>query len=151
MTVRQYATPLAFKQALEQRLRSTSITGADFARRRQLLVFDRYLARLTQIVGDAVTLKGGLALELRLSRATDHEGHRAIESTFEFRGTHRVPVEVPPPPAFWEVPYGVMAANDELAWTTLSELAKAVTTFLDPVLASADRRTWQPDARAWSS
>jgi hypothetical protein len=69
MTVRQYATPLAFKQALEQRLRSTSITGADFARRRQLLVFDRYLARLTQIVGDAVTLKGGLALELRLSRA----------------------------------------------------------------------------------
>jgi Nucleotidyl transferase AbiEii toxin, Type IV TA system len=69
MAARQYATPLAFKQALEQRLKSASTTGADFARRRQLLVFDRFLARLTQIAGDAVTLKGGLVLELRLARA----------------------------------------------------------------------------------
>ena len=69
MIARQYATPLAFKQALEQRLRSASATGADFARRRQLLVFDRFLARLAQVAGDAVTLKGGLVLELRLARA----------------------------------------------------------------------------------
>ncbi len=69
MTARQYATPLAFKQALEQRLRSASTTGADFARRRQLLVFDRFLARLTQVASDAVILKGGLVLELRLARA----------------------------------------------------------------------------------
>jgi hypothetical protein len=46
VTVREYATPLAFKQALEQRLRSASATGTDFARRRQLLVFDRFLARV---------------------------------------------------------------------------------------------------------
>ncbi|MEA2691893.1 MAG: hypothetical protein QOJ16_1280 [Acidobacteriota bacterium] len=69
MTVRQYATPLAFKQALEQRLKSSSTTGTDFGRRRQLLVFDRFLARLTQVAGGAVTLKGGLALELRVERA----------------------------------------------------------------------------------
>ncbi len=69
MTVRRYATPLAFKQALEQRLKSSSTTGADFGRRRQLLVFDRFLARLAQVAGDAVTLKGGLVLELRLARA----------------------------------------------------------------------------------
>lgn len=69
MTPRQYATPLAFKQALEQRLKSSSSTGVDFSRRRQLLVFDRFLARLTQVAGDAVTLKGGLVLELRLARA----------------------------------------------------------------------------------
>ena len=69
MTARQYATPLAFKQALEERLRSSSATGVDFARRRQLLVFDRFLARLAQLAGDAVTLKGGLVLELRLARA----------------------------------------------------------------------------------
>ena len=69
MTARQYATPLAFKQALEQRLKSSSATGVDFARRRQLLVFDRFLARLAQLAGDAVTLKGGLVLELRLARA----------------------------------------------------------------------------------
>jgi len=69
MTARQYATPLAFKQALEQRLKSSSTTGVDFARRRQLLVFDRFLARLALVAGDAVTLKGGLVLELRLARA----------------------------------------------------------------------------------
>jgi hypothetical protein len=69
MIPRRYATPLAFKQALEQQLKSSSSTGADFARRRQLLVFDRFLARLVHIAGDAVTLKGGLVLELRLARA----------------------------------------------------------------------------------
>jgi hypothetical protein len=57
--IRRYATPLAFKQALEQRLKSSSTTGADFARRRQLLVFDRFLARIVSVVGDAVTLKAG--------------------------------------------------------------------------------------------
>ena len=69
MTVRSYISPQAFKQALEQRLRTTSTTGADFARRRQLLVFDRFLARVVQIFGNAVLLKGGLVLELRLERA----------------------------------------------------------------------------------
>lgn len=69
MTARRYATPVAFKQALEQRLSSSSESGVDFARRRQLLVFDRFLARATQVAGDAVTLKGGLVLELRLARA----------------------------------------------------------------------------------
>lgn len=69
MTARRYATPLAFKQALEQRLKSSSTTGTDFGRRRQLLVFDRFLARLMKVAADAVTLKGGLVLELRLARA----------------------------------------------------------------------------------
>ncbi len=45
MTVRTYASPEAFKQALEQRLRSSVPTGAGLARKRQLLVFDRFLAR----------------------------------------------------------------------------------------------------------
>lgn len=69
MAIRNYTTPQAFKQALEQRLRASSRSGVDFARRRQLLVFDRFLARIIETVGDAATLKGGLALELRLDRA----------------------------------------------------------------------------------
>lgn len=68
MTRRTYASPEAFKQALEQRLR-TSKTGAEFVRRRQLLVFDRFLARIVAVLGDAATLKGGLVLERRLERA----------------------------------------------------------------------------------
>jgi hypothetical protein len=69
LTVRTYASPEAFKQALEQRLRSSAATGGEFARKRQLLVFDRFLARIVAVLGDAATLKGGLVLELRLERA----------------------------------------------------------------------------------
>jgi hypothetical protein len=297
MTARLYATPLAFKQALEQRLRSSSATGVDFARRRQLLVFDRFLARLARVAGDAVTLKGGLVLELRLARArttkdidlrlmgssddvlemlqeagrldlgdhmlfevqpdADHpeiqnegmrydgfryrtecrlagmiysrpfgvdvafgdplvgepdvvvtddilafagiappslrlypvvshiaeklhaftmprprpnsrvrdlpdlallattgpiEGaalRRAIELTFEFRGTHSVPTRFPPPPEFWAAPYATMAENDDLAWKTLLEVTGAAETFLNPVLESAECGTWEPSSWLW--
>jgi hypothetical protein len=69
MTPRTYASPEAFKQALEQRPRTPAKSGADFARKRQLLVFDRFLARVVDVFGGAVTLKGGLVLELRLARA----------------------------------------------------------------------------------
>lgn len=68
MKPRRYATPAAFKAALEQRLRQVA-SGAAITRRRQLLVFDRYLARLGRVLGDAATLKGGLVLEVRLDRA----------------------------------------------------------------------------------
>jgi len=69
MTVQTYPSPEAFKQALEQRLRTSAKTGAEFARKRQLLVFDRFLARVVAVLGDTTMLKGGLALELRLERA----------------------------------------------------------------------------------
>jgi hypothetical protein len=67
--IREYRTAAAFKQALEQRLRTASASGLDFARRRQMVVFDRLLARIAIEFGDAVTLKGGLAVELRIERA----------------------------------------------------------------------------------
>jgi hypothetical protein len=69
MTVRAYSSPEGFKQALEQRLRASTKNGVEFTRRRQLLVFDRLLARIVAVLGNAATLKGGLVLELRLERA----------------------------------------------------------------------------------
>ncbi len=69
MTPRTYSSPEAFKQALEQRLRASAKSGAEFARKRQLLVFGRFLARIVAVLGDAATLKGGLVLELRIERA----------------------------------------------------------------------------------
>lgn len=69
MTSRTYSSPAAFKQALEQRLRAATKTGAEFSRKRQILVFDRFLARVVATLGDAVTLKGGFVLEIRLERA----------------------------------------------------------------------------------
>ena len=62
MTVRRYASAPAFKQALERRLRDMSSSGSDFGRRRQLLVFDRFLARVSSALGDSVILKGGFRL-----------------------------------------------------------------------------------------
>lgn len=69
MIAKSYASPAAFKQALEIRLKTSSKSGIDFGRRRQLLVFDRFLARVSQSLGDAIILKGGLVLEFRLERA----------------------------------------------------------------------------------
>jgi len=69
VTIHLYSSPGAFKSALEQRLKNDSNDGIAFARRRQLLVFDRFLARIVATFGDAATLKGGLVLELRLARA----------------------------------------------------------------------------------
>lgn len=63
----RYATPAAFKDALEHRLRAASPGSVD--RARQLVVFSRFLARLVPVMGSSAILKGGLALELRLERA----------------------------------------------------------------------------------
>jgi hypothetical protein len=56
MTTRTYSSPEAFKQALEQRLRTSAKSGAEFARKRQLLVFDGALVR--EVVTAARTPSG---------------------------------------------------------------------------------------------
>ena len=66
----QYETPNAFKMALEQRLRNEAKqSGSTISRERQLLVFDRFLARLFTFYPGSIVLKGGLVVELRLQRA----------------------------------------------------------------------------------
>ena len=67
MTLR-YSSAADFKQALEQRLRRAA-TGPAIQRRRQLLVFQRLLARILPGLGRHIVLKGGLALEVRLGGA----------------------------------------------------------------------------------
>jgi hypothetical protein len=78
---RNYASPASFRNALEQRLRNSAKSGYEFTnaltldrwrraiRKRQLLVFDRFLARIGAVFGERVTLNGGLVLELRLEHA----------------------------------------------------------------------------------
>lgn len=56
MTERTYASPAAFEQALEHRLRAATDTGPELNRRRQLLVFDRFLARVVDAFGDVALL-----------------------------------------------------------------------------------------------
>ncbi len=66
----KYESPAAFRMAVESRLRAeVARKGMDSQRLRQLLAFDRFLARLFNASQDAILLKGGLVLEMRLSRA----------------------------------------------------------------------------------
>lgn len=294
----RYATAAAFKQAVEARLRSTSSSGVDFARRRQLLVFDRLLARIAFELGESVIVKGGIVVELRVERGrttrdidlrlvgpptaaldrlkraaslelgdfmtfavapdTEHpeitnegmvyEGQRyrvtcslagkpyghpfgldvafadpifgepdiivakdvlgfagitppslrvyplethiaeklhaytlprkrpnsrvkdlpdiallasvreieglrlrsALDQTFTSRKTHALPRALPDPPPAWTAPYGRMTAEDELPWSDLAELTRAVRGFLDPVLGG-EARTWSPEIWTWKS
>ena len=67
---RTYATAGAFRRALEERLKKTSLTDqVDLNRLRRQVAFDRLLARLFQEEAAPWALKGGYALELRFRTA----------------------------------------------------------------------------------
>ncbi len=70
MTPRTYASPEAFKQALEQRLRTFVTSGAGLARKRQLLVFERFLARV--VAEDVLAFAGIAPPTLRLYPIETH-------------------------------------------------------------------------------
>jgi len=64
----RYETAAAFRRALEDRLKERSHhDGARLARLRKQVAFDRLLARLVRIAPDEWALKGGFALQLRMS------------------------------------------------------------------------------------
>lgn len=66
----RYASPLAFKEALEARLRRHAREHArDVNRVRLRLAMERFAARLVREYGDDIVFKGGVVLELRLTRA----------------------------------------------------------------------------------
>jgi hypothetical protein len=63
----RYATPAAFRTALEQRLLAEAQwNGVQVSRLRKLVVFDRLLARLLVVAPNRWVLKGALALDFRL-------------------------------------------------------------------------------------
>jgi hypothetical protein len=69
----RYATPEAFRAALEDRLKDAQNETVGLSRLRKRVVFERLLARLTAQAAGEWVLKGGFALELRLdelSRST---------------------------------------------------------------------------------
>jgi hypothetical protein len=70
MTIRTYLSPEAFKQALGQRLRTSAKSGAAFARKRQLLVFDRFLARDSCLPAQARTARPSALYLLTCPTAT---------------------------------------------------------------------------------
>jgi hypothetical protein len=70
MAIKTYATPKAFMIALNARLKADAAKSGRAAWRvQQLAIFERFLARVVVELADAIVLKGGLVLELRLARA----------------------------------------------------------------------------------
>lgn len=64
----RYRDATAFRQALEERLKTLAHgDGAQLARDRKRVAFDRLLARLLAVAPGQWLLKGGFALELRLA------------------------------------------------------------------------------------
>lgn len=67
---KSYATPPAFRQALKDRTkRRANERDVQFNRLRQVILFERFASRVYDACGENVLLKGGLVIELRLSRA----------------------------------------------------------------------------------
>lgn len=67
----RYATPAAFRTALEQRLKSEhQRAGVPLVRLRKAVAFDRLLARLLDVAPERWVLKGAVALDLRLGVPT---------------------------------------------------------------------------------
>ena len=77
-------------------------------------------------------------------RAIQAAGLRiALATTFAFRARHAVPGAFPSPPPRWSVPYGVIAEEHALPWSTLAEAHAAVAAFLDPPLGG-EVGAWDP-------
>jgi predicted nucleotidyltransferase component of viral defense system len=62
----RYASPGAFRTALEARLKVQQTPAISMSRLRKRIVFERLLARLQTVAPDDWYLKGGFALELRI-------------------------------------------------------------------------------------
>lgn len=68
--MKRYGTPVAFKTALNVKLRERARSaGLPVDRVRTLAVMERFLARVVAVFPETTVLKGGLALELRLEKA----------------------------------------------------------------------------------
>jgi len=93
---RTYATAGAFRRALEERLKRTSLTERiDLNRLRRQVSFDRLLARLFRKEPAPWVLKGGYALELRFKAARstvdiDLTLQRVVAATSEGGDTNQV-------------------------------------------------------------
>lgn len=75
---------------------------------------------------------------------------RALEATFDARGTHPLPASLSPPPLQWRPAYRKMAAEVGLD-PDMSVGYERVKVFLDPILAGAvpDDARWKPTQQSW--
>ncbi|MDW8318102.1 MAG: nucleotidyl transferase AbiEii/AbiGii toxin family protein [Anaerolineae bacterium] len=74
---------------------------------------------------------------------------RALKATFETRGTHPLPLQMPSPPASWSRPFRRLCEQTGLEYASLEEGIQAMRRFLDPVLSEQAPRQWNPMRWQW--
>jgi Nucleotidyl transferase AbiEii toxin, Type IV TA system len=75
---------------------------------------------------------------------------RALDRTFDVRGSHGLPGALPPPPSDWSPSYRKLAQGVEISEDIASGYQIA-SGFLHPVLDGqiSDDARWEPESRAW--
>lgn len=75
---------------------------------------------------------------------------QALEATFDSRGTHAIPVELPPPPPDWRIPYRRLA-NEVGLDAEVSTGYESAKVFLNPVLEGQvpAEAKWNPAKHKW--
>ncbi len=73
----------------------------------------------------------------------------AIHATFRTRRTHRLPQEMPDPPAAWVKTFLKLAEEVTLNYQTLEEANIFFKRFLDPILSNRTLRKWHPYRWDW--
>jgi hypothetical protein len=74
---------------------------------------------------------------------------QAIHATFSTRGTHVLPVSVPPPPAKWESEFKRMAKDVGMGDLSLVQAYGFIQQFLDSVLKEEIPGQWDPAGKIW--
>lgn len=73
----------------------------------------------------------------------------ALAATFDGRGTHPLPSQLPDPPKDWRRSFGKLAGDVGLGYATLDDAVDALRQFLDPVLAGDLDKEWEPTGWSW--
>ena len=75
--------------------------------------------------------------------------YRALEATFDARGSHALPKNIADPPESWETPYRRLDGEVGLEFASLSEARDAFRQFLYPVLQGEAVIKWNPAKWLW--
>lgn len=89
---------------------------------------------------------------LLIARASAVDGRvlsRAIQATFEARGTHALPHDLPDAPGSWNAPFGRMARDVGWRDVTLAVAMDMARKFLNPVLQGHAQGLWDVSLWEW--
>lgn len=73
----------------------------------------------------------------------------SLHATFDARATHPLPDKMPPPPASWARTFKNLASQMQLGFDDIARARKAVSQFVDPILARQAEGQWNPTSWQW--